>query len=102
MKYKRVDILVEDEATGNLTQTKFVETRSLTAANVAYNTLKDDLVPFLAAVAKGNSDPDDLARDAKAILKALGFEVREIAQDQYAVHYDRFRPGFITAGGIQR
>lgn len=45
--------------------------------------LPAEIMDFLLTVALGNSEPDNLAKDAAELLKALGVRMTKIAKGQY-------------------
>jgi hypothetical protein len=45
--------------------------------------LPGEIIDFLLTVALGNSEPDNLAMDAAALLKASGVKMTKIAKGQY-------------------
>ena len=45
--------------------------------------LSADIEDFLATVALGNSDPDNLAKEAADLLETFGVKMTEIAKGQY-------------------
>jgi NCAIR mutase (PurE)-related protein len=52
-------------------------------AAVERSRMSTDIADFLVTVALGNSDPDNLAKEAADLLETFGVKMTEIAKGQY-------------------